>query len=180
MPASAVCDLVSRAEAFSLDAHKGQVRKHTGLPYSAHTHRVAQIVSSVTKNPIAIAAAHLHHVAENPRFTHRDILCQFGMAVGDTVFWLTDPAGPQKVEAQSKRNTRFLSHIARATSMVQTIKLADMIDDIGSIAKLDLEYAQACLPEKQAMLHVLTRADKSLMAQARIAMDRAWVQINKN
>ncbi len=49
-------DLVQRAAALAEEAHrrKGQVRKFTGEPYIVHPGHVAEIVGSVTSDPVIL------------------------------------------------------------------------------------------------------------------------------
>ncbi|HPF33731.1 MAG TPA: HD domain-containing protein, partial [Candidatus Sabulitectum sp.] len=59
-------DLIQRAAELAERAHraKEQVRKFTGEPYIVHPGHVAEIVASVTSDPVMIAAAWLHDVVE--------------------------------------------------------------------------------------------------------------------
>lgn len=170
-------DLISYASLFASDAHKGQTRKYTGEPYVMHTRSVADIVSSVACIPVAIAAAHLHDVIEDTGVTHRDILNKFGMVVSDLVFWLTRPNPSDGSSTRRERNLLCLAHIAKAPALAQTIKLADIIDNVRTIATLDPGFARIYLPENEAMLAVIDRADARLMARAHTAINEAWARM---
>ena len=52
-----------------------------------------------------------------------------------------------------------------------TIKLADLIDNTGSIVSRDPKFAIIYMTEKKALLEVLVHGDKTLYAQARNLVD---------
>ena len=52
--------MVNQAINFAVDAHRGQMRKGTALPYIVHPLEVLSIVSHMTDDPEILAAAVLH------------------------------------------------------------------------------------------------------------------------
>ena len=83
--------LEKRAEAFAEEAHKGQFRKYTNLPYVSHPQAVRDIVKSVPHSENMLAAALLHDVAEDCHVPIEEIECVFGKPVAALVASLTEP-----------------------------------------------------------------------------------------
>lgn len=86
MPAEGVyASMPQEAVRFAAIAHKGAVRKGNGLPYIIHPMETMCIVSRMTDNPEVLAAAALHDVIEDTRYTGRDIEERFGRRVAELV-----------------------------------------------------------------------------------------------
>jgi (p)ppGpp synthase/HD superfamily hydrolase len=162
-------DIVDRAELFARAAHGaiGQIRKYTGEAYVTHPIRVMGLVKTVLKDPDALAAALLHDVIEDTELTKEDILTEFGPRVAEMVVALSDPP---KVEGGPNRKARKAldrDRLSKASASVQTIKVADMIDNTESIVAHDPKLAKIYLEEKRLLLDVLTKADAGLVHVAR-------------
>jgi len=162
-------NIVDRAELFARAAHGaiGQIRKYTGEAYVTNPIRVMGLVKTVLKDPDALAAALLHDVIEDTELTKEDILTEFGPRVAEMVVALSDPP---KVEGGPNRKARKAldrDRLSKASASVQTIKVADMIDNTESIVAHDPKFAKIYLEEKRLLLDVLTKADAGLVHVAR-------------
>ena len=62
--------------------------------------------------------------------------------------------------------------LAESSREVQTIKVADLIDNTPSIVQHDPDFARVYLREKRDLLNVLTLADQDLV-------DRAWTVLRE-
>jgi (p)ppGpp synthase/HD superfamily hydrolase len=158
--------VVVRAEMFAMKAHAGQFRKYTNAPYHTHPLAVAALVAEVTDDDNMIAAALLHDVLEDTPATYDDLVEEFGTDVADLVREVTDVS----VTADGNRAVRKAidrAHLADASPRAQTIKLADLIHNSGSIARYDPAFAKVYMPEKVALLEVLASGDPALYAKAR-------------
>ena len=62
--------------------------------------------------------------------------------------------------------------LADSSREVQTIKVADLIDNTPSIVEHDPDFARVYLREKRDLLNVLTLADQGLV-------DRAWTLLRE-
>jgi hypothetical protein len=160
--------LVARARAFATAAHAAvnQRRKYTDEPYINHPAGVAHIVESVPHTLEMVAAAWLHDVVEDTGVELDTIRDEFGPAVADLVFWLTDPSNPSDGKRQA-RKAIDRNHSARAPAAAQTVKLADLIDNTGSIERHDPEFAKVHGREKALLLDILTAGDPELIRIAR-------------
>lgn len=159
--------LVPRAQAFAAAAHAavGQVRKYTFAPYIEHPAAVAKIVQTVPHTAEMVAAAWLHDVVEDTGVTSQQIAAEFGTAVGELVFWLTDQSRPEDGNREA-RKAIDRAHSAAAPPEAQTIKLADLIDNTASIKEHDPGFAEVYRREKRQLLEVMTKGDPALMAIA--------------
>jgi (p)ppGpp synthase/HD superfamily hydrolase len=156
--------LVTRAAEFARTAHAGQVRRYTGEPYFNHAAAVAHLVAASGADEATIAAAFLHDTLEDTATTFNELLAAFGLEVATLVLEVTDVAshGDRAARAALAR-----AHLAKASARAKTIKLADVIDNTGSIAERDPEFAKVYLAEKRALLEVLGGGSPALFALAK-------------
>ena len=82
--------IIDKAKMLAGKAHKGQVRKYTGLPYIVHPIEVANILQTVNHTDDMVAAALLHDVVEDCDYTVEDIANEVSPAVAKLVEGLTD------------------------------------------------------------------------------------------
>jgi (p)ppGpp synthase/HD superfamily hydrolase len=157
--------LEQRAKEFATRSHEGQVRKYTGEPYINHPANVVEIVRSVEHSEEMLAAAWLHDVVEDCGIPASTIHLNFGLGVHLLVDDLTDVSKPRHGNRKA-RKALDLAHTAQAHPMAKTIKLADLIDNTGSIVKYDPDFAKVYLREKAALLEVLKEGDPTLWERA--------------
>ena len=164
--------LAERARAFAHRAHDAvdSSRKYTGRPYKEHPDAVAELVASVTDDEVMIAAAYLHDTVEDTDTTFDDIAEHFGSDVATLVVYLTDISRP-KDGNRATRKAIDRAHIARGDARVHTIKLADLIDNAGSIAERDPKFAAVYMQEKRLLLEVLQDGDPELLKRATKIVD---------
>jgi len=159
-----------RAAAFAALAHAGQVRKYTAEPFIVHPEEaVAALVASVPHTE-SMLAAWLHDVA----VTLREIQAEFGPEIAAMVEALTDTP-PQEGSNRAGRKARDRERLARACPGVQTVKLADLIDNSRTSFAFDHSFGRVYLPEKQLMHKVLQAGDATLLRQARDIAARGMV-----
>ena len=160
---------VKRAELFARAAHGavGQLRKYTGEPYVTHPIRVMELVRTVLPDePDALAAALLHDVIEDTEITQNEIYAEFGPDVTEMVVALSD-LHIDGIQSRKARKALDRDRLSKASASVQTIKVADMIDNTESIVAHDPKFAKLYLEEKRLLLDVLTKADTGLVHIAR-------------
>lgn len=163
---------VERAMLFCKVAHNavGQQRKYNGLPYWTHPFAVMEIVASVPHTESQLVAALLHDVVEDTEITVSHVAHEFGDKVADMVNWLTDRSTPE-MGNRAVRKTFDRNRIAMAPPAVQTIKLADLIDNSKSIVNDDPKFAPVYMNEMKQLLSVLNKGDATLHAKAQQIVD---------
>lgn len=174
-----------RARVFAIAAHEaaGQRRKYTGRPYWEHPARVAALVAEVLPgDEEAEAAAWLHDVVEDTAVGLDTIHGLFGSRVARLVGEVTDVSRPEDGN-RAARKAIDREHLAGASPAGQTIKLADMIDNLRSIATHDPAFAKVYLAEKERLVERLGLGSPALRgrldamcAAVREEVDRAEVQ----
>ena len=175
-------NIVTKAQVFATAAHAAvkQVRKYTGEPYINHPVHVMSIVKTVPHTDDMLAAALLHDTVEDTGVTFELIEQEFGSEVAVLVGWLTDVSRPEDGNRAVRKHID-LEHTAQAPAAAQTIKLADLISNTSSIVKHDLNFAETYLKEKQALLQVLTKSDRTLLswAQASVVNGQSVIEHNR-
>lgn len=149
--------------------HKvGQLRKYTDEPYIVHPRAVAKTICEYNGTKEMIAAALLHDVLEDTltdedtfEVVSKEILEATNNHVLKMVIGLTDVAKPSDGN-RARRLTINIDHLAHQPGYVQTIKLADILDNASSIMKHDPKFAEVWLEEKRTTLPFLKRGEQSL------------------
>lgn len=139
--------------------HGGQERKYTGEPYWKHLGEVAGLVaSSQDPSQHAIAVGWLHDVVEDTSVGLDVIKFLFGEEVASDVQALSH-SPEHKGAPRDVRNLRFRSQIAQASYTAKTVKLADIISNVSSIAMHDPRFAKVYVVEKELLMPVLRDSD---------------------
>ena len=163
---------------FARVAHKavGQRRKYTDEPYHYHCCAVAERVREVVGDSdlAMVVAALLHDVLEDTHVAFEDLSSEFGADAAMLVWWLTDCYVPDQYALKRTERKRLeAERLAGAPARAKTIKLADLIDNTGSIVAHDRRFAKVYLQEKAVYLAALDGGDPRLMDEARVVLDRA-------
>lgn len=157
-------ELIDKAAKFAIEAHGAQVRKYTGEPYWNHPMRVAEMVASTGADDEVVAAAWLHDVVEDTDYDVIDIWREFGPRIAMMVWALTD--APHQMGNRAFRKLMDANRLRESPPEVQTIKLADLIDNTSSIVEHDPSFAVKYLEEKRMLLRVMSDGDPVLYARA--------------
>ncbi len=164
--------LVLKAREFAREAHKSQPRKYVGGPYFAHLEEVAGMVKQAGLSLDVIAAAYLHDTIEDTPVTIADLTTEFGLEIAKMVQALTDTPPTEGLNGE-QRKAKDRARLAIASWETQSIKCADLISNTSSIVKHDPGFAKIYLPQKRAMLDVLTRAHPGLKHYAEMSLRNA-------
>ena len=124
---------ILKAARFASVKHVSQKRKGAaGEPYFNHLIEVAELVSIAIAepDPNVIAAALLHDTIEDTRTTREELLETFGADIADLVAEVTDDKSLPKAE----RKRLQIEHAPAISARAQTIKIADKISNLRSIA----------------------------------------------
>lgn len=119
-----------QAKEFAENAHKGQRRKNTNVPYITHPIRVAKRLESIQASDELICAAYLHDVVEDTPVEIEDIEHQFGPRIAYLVAAHTE----DKSKSWQERKQHTIDTIKHAEKEVKYLIVADRLDNL-----LDLE-----------------------------------------
>ena len=143
-------DMYRKAVAFAREAHKGQVRKGTTIPYIKHPLSTSQITQSMTDDALTHIVAVLHDVLEDTSVTFDDLDKEFGYEVADLVWRVSEKKffhyDEEEATVKNHRGCFKLpwsayktAHVAELASdtdpVVQTVTLADKLSNMRDIAR---------------------------------------------
>lgn len=171
-----------KAVGFAMAAHHGQIRKYTGEPYYTHPVAVSEILYShhLQSTPEMLAAAALHDVVEDTKYTLDDIRAYFGGTVARHVFWLTDISKQKNIQGnRAVRKAIDRDHIHKAPAEEQFIKLADLMHNTSSIVQHDKSFAKVYLREKALILDGLRSEvrESAIFKAADNQINEAMIQV---
>lgn len=152
--------LISRALLLATNVHAGQQRKYNEGPYILHPIRVANKVAEVNKSPKLQIVALLHDsIEDGPVWVRETIKKDFGDEILNLVEEVTDKA--QRSDGNRHvRKAINLQHLKDVSGDAQTVKLADIIDNLNSLMKSgDDKFLEIYMTEKHAQYSVLTRGN---------------------
>lgn len=127
--------LFNRAIQYAVDAHAGQLRKGTNIPYIVHPMEAAAIVASMTQNEEVLAAAILHDVIEDTGRTRQDIEREFGTTVAAYVASESENKRENLPAAETwqLRKQETLNRLSNASEPIKMIALGDKLSNLRAI-----------------------------------------------
>ena len=147
--------LVVKAYSFAENAHKGQTRTFTGLPYFTHCKGVARLVENITKDEMLIAAALLHDVLEDTKTTYEELCLEFGTKVAILVKDLSnDP-----IQCKIMGKPAYLAEkLLKLNSNALLIKLFDRLHNVKHLKDdcVKKEFVKKYTAETEFILQELT------------------------
>lgn len=132
-------DLITKAFAFAESAHENQKRR-SGEPYIIHPVESAVILSDLKMDTATIAAALLHDVVEDTKFSIEDIKTEFGQEIADLVDGVTKISSLNE-KTKQRDQAETLRKMLMATikdARVIIIKLADRTHNMRTISAMPL------------------------------------------
>ena len=114
--------MLNEAVEFATKAHEGQFRKGTKRPYIVHPIEVADIVTTMTRDPEVICAAVLHDTIEDCAGVTKETLED---RFGERVAMLVDCESEDKSKSWEERKSTTIRRLRTAPREVQMIGLAD-------------------------------------------------------
>jgi len=124
------------ALALAIEAHQGQVRKSTNIPYISHPMAVASIALEFGASEEQAIAALLHDTIEDGGNKYANIIkAQLGDHVHGLVQGCTDgsPDHTGKKTAWLERKTAYLEHLQEATDEVLLVSCSDKLHNARAI-----------------------------------------------
>jgi (p)ppGpp synthase/HD superfamily hydrolase len=167
------------AKRWAVEKHRSinHLRPHSDEPYEVHLAEVVALILSVPHTARMVAGGWLHDVVDDiPGVTVEMVAIEFGWSVATLVDALSDHEKGLGNRKQRKAAER--ARIAAVDWETQTVRVADVISNVRTIAQRNPAFARGYLPEKAALLDVLTKADPTLLAQARTAIADAMAYLD--
>jgi (p)ppGpp synthase/HD superfamily hydrolase len=131
--------ILERALRLAAQAHDGQVRKGSPVPYIQHPMAVAMILDRMGFEEEVVIAGLLHDLVEDTEVALDVIRSAFGDAVAETVAGCSevklDSSGQKRPWADRKRD--HLETLKAASLSTKAVTLADKLHNLAAIA-LDL------------------------------------------
>ena len=127
---------LSPALALAIEAHQGQIRKSTKIPYISHPLAVASIALEFGASEDQAIAALLHDTIEDGGRKYEEvILAQFGQYVHDLVQGCTDgtPDKTGKKAPWLERKTAYLEHLQIASDDILLVSCSDKLHNARAI-----------------------------------------------
>ena len=175
---------------FADRAHGAQLRKYTGERYIVHPVRVMETVGRYNADERVLAAALLHDVLEDtpvtPNQMESALLEVMQMAdaefVVQRVIELTDIFIKKDFPGVNRRirKQREVMRLSSTSAEAQTIKYADIIDNVTDIMAQDRDFAHVFVREAHAMLIAMTVGDSDLRQQAVSVVNTALRSLPKS
>ena len=129
---------IARALALAVEAHNGQKRKGTDIPYIAHPMGVASIALDHGADEDQAMAALLHDAVEDggPHFA-KIIREQFGDRVANIVEGCTDgvPDASGIKEAWLPRKERYIAHLRQCSDDILLVSGSDKLHNARAIVE---------------------------------------------
>ena len=174
---------------FADRSHGTQVRKYTGERYIGHPLRVMETVRKYRDEVPVLAAALMHDVLEDTPVTQEEIGNALIAALNPTeaakalmlVVELTDVFVKEdypRLNRRSRKEKEAL-RLSGVSSDAQTIKYADIIDNVTDIVKQDVDFAKVYVREAKKMLLLMEAGHPGLRARAMQIVDE-YLQGIKN
>lgn len=129
---------IGRALALAVEAHTGQKRKGTEIPYLAHPMGVASIALDHGADEDQAIAALLHDAVEDGGEHFAEIIReQFGDRVADIVEGCTDgvPDASGVKEAWLPRKERYIAHLRESSDDVLLVSGSDKLHNARAIVE---------------------------------------------
>lgn len=161
---------------FAEKAHGDQMRKYTPDPYIVHPIRVMKTCTHYTGKLPVLAAALLHDVLEDTEYTADELNTFLStymieherLLTLQLVIELTDVYVRKNYPSLNRftRKKKELKRLSKISPLAQTIKYADIIDNVRDISNGDPDFAPRYLQECLDIVTALKDGHPELRTQA--------------
>ncbi|MDX1327872.1 MAG: HD domain-containing protein [Arenibacter sp.] len=160
---------------FARKAHGTQTRKYNEELYIEHPIRVAETLREIPHTSEMICAAYLHDVVEDTEVCLPQIKKEFGKQVANLVSELTDEYTKEQYPELNRRwrKKKETERIANISRDAQSIKLADIMDNLPSVSIKDPGFAKKYTKEIEALVKVLQGGHPKLLERAQLVVEKA-------
>lgn len=171
---------VFKAIIWSSIYHFGQFRKNSKIPYVVHPIRVMIILwKHGVRDYDVLTAAVLHDVLEDCDVNHRRFYKRFG----SWIYYVVKECSNRYIHNRYPNKTRAwrkameVKRIGDCSEEVQSIKVADAIDNLKSITKIDREFTKIYYKEKKELIMWCRRVDDKLIESLHQQLEKTYEEI---
>jgi (p)ppGpp synthase/HD superfamily hydrolase len=122
--------MINQAIETALEAHEGEPRKGTKIPYVTHPLAVGFLLAKAGCTDEVIAAGILHDTVENTHITLDDVRVKCGATVAAIVQGCSEPDRGASWEERKQHTIDFLKSTSKE---IKFVALADKLHNIGSM-----------------------------------------------
>jgi (p)ppGpp synthase/HD superfamily hydrolase len=123
-------DLIEKALEVAGEAHEGQYRKGTKIPYITHPVAVGMILMKAGYGDSIVTAGILHDTVEDTNITLTDIEREFGAEIAEIVAGCSEPDKSLSWEERKEHTIEFLK---TASPEIRAVACADKLHNVRSI-----------------------------------------------
>ena len=189
---SSARETLEKVKDFAAEAHRDQMRKFVNEPYINHPVRVMELVRDYIEDLPVLSAALLHDVLEDTPITKRK-LGQFLVGLmskedADKTLILVDELTDVYIKTdypklnRRTRKNKEAERLGNVSPEAQTVKYADIIDNVRDIANQDTDFALVYIRESKQLLQYMTKGNTLLYHRAIDEVDQSlrnfWDQAN--
>lgn len=128
-------NIVEKAIILAAQAHVGQTRKSSDIPYITHPFAVGMLLQQTKCTDEVIAAGILHDTLEDTSITYEDLTEQFGTSIANLVRAVSEPDKNLPWEERKQHTIDMLKYASLGEIQIIT---ADKLHNLRSI-RADLE-----------------------------------------
>jgi guanosine-3',5'-bis(diphosphate) 3'-pyrophosphohydrolase len=182
-------EILEYIRALADKAHGEQVRKYTGERYIGHPVRVMKTVQEFNDDIAVLSAALLHDVVEDTPLSANELEHALAPVLDEKtaseavelVVELTDIFVKESYPRMNRRSRKEKEahRLSSVSPEAQTIKYADIIDNVTDIVKQDTDFAKVYVREAKKMLSVMTAGNKALHKRAVALVDDCLHKLQK-
>lgn len=168
--------ILEKVRAFAEEAHGTQLRKYSNERYIAHPIRVMETVRDYTYDLPVLAAALLHDVLEDTAVGQRELgkflLSIMDAPVAEKTLRITEELTDVYIQSdypalnRRTRRTKEAQRLSEVSPEAQTIKYADIIDNVVDIARQDTDFALVYMRECKQLLQEINKGNSLLYHRA--------------
>ncbi len=165
-------EIIDYVKKYADQAHGEQVRKYTGERYIVHPVRVMESARLYTNELSVHAAALLHDVLEDTTVTAEEMETSLleVMSTKDAartiklVIELTDIFVKESYPSLNRRTRKEMEadRLAKISADAQTIKYADIMDNVNDLVSQDTDFAKVYIRESKKMLKAMESGNRTL------------------
>jgi guanosine-3',5'-bis(diphosphate) 3'-pyrophosphohydrolase len=168
--------ILEQVKSFAAFAHGDQRRKYSDEPYVYHVFRVMNTCYLYHNSLPVLAAALLHDVLEDTTTTPAELKRFLDKSIPHPdeaaealklVVELTDVFTKKNYSRLNRKERKRFEHdrLATVSADAQTIKYADILDNVENVAAADPDFAPVLIHEYADLLQLLTKGEQHLYRQ---------------